>query len=166
VRRHLTLAWQLRAGTVDDDGCDALAEVTGLDQLADRRPKDLSVGQQQRRAFAAAVAANPSLVIADEPSAELDADETEALVALMPRLAAAGQTFVVASHDPAVLAVADTVFVMRAGGLAAQFASGGEFLALVDATGRVALPDEALELFPERRASLSVVEGEVRIRPS
>jgi putative ABC transport system ATP-binding protein len=111
-----------------------------------------------------AVAADPTVVIADEPTAELDDAETDALIGFIPQLANLGQTFVLSSHDPIVLGIADTVLAIRAGNLVAQFESGGEFLAVIDDAGRVPLPDEALELFPDRRAKLTVAENEVRLR--
>jgi len=164
VSKHVSLAWKMRAGVVDHEGCDTLVDMTDLAPARTRRPHGLSAGQQQRLAFAMAVAADPTIVIADEPTAELDGSETESLVTMMPRLAALGRTFVLTSHDPAVLAIADKVLVMRAGSLVAEFPSGGDFLALVDSAGRVPLPDEALQLFPEGRANLFVDDVEVRLR--
>jgi len=82
---------------------EMLAEV-GLDGLGDRRPGQLSGGQQQRVAIARAIASEPAIVLADEPSANLDSVATEGLLELMGRLnETRGMTFCVASHDPRVI---------------------------------------------------------------
>ena len=73
-------------------------------ELADRRPADMSGGQQQRVAVARALAARPLLLLADEPSANLDSDATRALLALLRTLNERdGVTIVTATHDPVVL---------------------------------------------------------------
>ncbi|HEV2364020.1 MAG TPA: ABC transporter ATP-binding protein [Caulobacteraceae bacterium] len=82
----------------------ALAEV-GLAGLEDRRPAFLSGGQQQRVAVARALVARPAIVLADEPTANLDSHTAEELVALMARLNRASKvTFLIAAHDPRVIA--------------------------------------------------------------
>jgi len=92
-----------------------LAEV-GLKGFENRRPDQMSGGQQQRVAVARALAANPDLVLADEPTANLDSHTGEALMALMRKLnEEQGTTFVIASHDPAVIASARTLVTMQDG---------------------------------------------------
>ncbi len=83
---------------------DALREV-GLEGLENRRPSRLSGGQQQRVAVARALAPKPSIVLADEPTANLDSHNAEELICLMRRLnAASGITFLIATHDARVIA--------------------------------------------------------------
>ncbi|HZZ89864.1 MAG TPA: ABC transporter ATP-binding protein [Caulobacteraceae bacterium] len=83
---------------------EVLAEV-GLAGLEDRRPAKLSGGQQQRVAVARALAPKPAIVLADEPTANLDSKNAEDLIALMARLnAASGITFLIATHDARVIA--------------------------------------------------------------
>jgi putative ABC transport system ATP-binding protein len=83
---------------------EVLREV-GLEGLEDRRPSRLSGGQQQRVAVARALAPKPAIVLADEPSANLDSGNAEELIALMARLnAASGITFLIATHDARVIA--------------------------------------------------------------
>lgn len=83
---------------------DMLARV-GLQGLETRRPAELSGGQQQRVAVARALAGRPSVVLADEPTANLDSATAESLLGLMDRLNRdSGVTFVVATHDPRVIA--------------------------------------------------------------
>jgi len=92
-----------------------LAEV-GLAGLEHRRPDQMSGGQQQRVAVARALASNPDLVLADEPTANLDSHTGAALMALMARLnEQQGTTFVIASHDPSVIASARTLIRMQDG---------------------------------------------------
>lgn len=82
---------------------EMLAEV-GLEGLGDRRPGQLSGGQQQRVAIARAMASEPSIVLADEPSANLDSAATDELLKLMSRLnQTRGMTFCVATHDVRVI---------------------------------------------------------------
>ena len=83
---------------------EVLAEV-GLAGLEDRRPARLSGGQQQRVAVARALAPDPAIVLADEPTANLDSENAEALIALMSALnAQSGVTFLIATHDARVIA--------------------------------------------------------------
>jgi putative ABC transport system ATP-binding protein len=83
---------------------DALREV-GLEGLETRRPAQLSGGQQQRVAVARALAPKPAIVLADEPTANLDSKNAEELIALMGRLnVASGTTFLIATHDSRVIA--------------------------------------------------------------
>jgi putative ABC transport system ATP-binding protein len=82
----------------------AILEELGLGELADRRPSELSGGQQQRVAVARAVAAKPRLVLADEPTANLDGENAETLMHLMRDLRDRhGMTFLFSTHDPRVV---------------------------------------------------------------
>jgi putative ABC transport system ATP-binding protein len=80
-----------------------LAEV-GLSGLEDRRPDELSGGQQQRVAIARAIASNPAVVLADEPTANVDSETAEKLLDIMQRLNLdRGVTFLFSTHDPRVM---------------------------------------------------------------
>jgi len=82
----------------------ALFEEIGLEGLEDRRPAKLSGGQQQRVAVARAVVGDPALVLADEPTANLDTVTSAALLDVMERLNRDhGTTFVFSTHDPRVM---------------------------------------------------------------
>lgn len=88
----------------------------GLGEYANRRPPQMSGGQQQRVAVARAVASKPRLVLADEPTANLDSQTGAEIIALMRRLQRErGASFVFSSHDPMVLAQADDVVRIRDG---------------------------------------------------
>ena len=81
-----------------------LLEAVGLEGLADRRPNQLSGGQQQRVAVARALASDPEIVIADEPTANLDQATGRDLIELMLKInRERGTTFVIASHDRMVI---------------------------------------------------------------
>ena len=92
-----------------------LLHVVGLKGREEAHPAELSGGEQQRVAFAAAVVGQPAVVLADEPTAELDAVNGRVLVEAMHSLAERGTTLVVASHDPAVIAAAADVLTLRDG---------------------------------------------------
>jgi putative ABC transport system ATP-binding protein len=82
----------------------------GLSHLAHRRPNELSGGEQQRVAVARAVASRPDLVLADEPTANLDGENAETLLRMMKDLNETRQiTFIFSTHDPRVIAYARRV---------------------------------------------------------
>jgi len=88
-------------------------EQLGLSEFANRRPNELSGGQQQRVAVARAVASKPKLVLADEPTANLDGENAETLLTMMRRLNEdQGITFVFSTHDPRVVAHAGRVVTL------------------------------------------------------
>jgi putative ABC transport system ATP-binding protein len=80
-----------------------LAEV-GLEGMEARRPDQLSGGQQQRVAIVRAIAANPAVVLADEPTANVDSETAEKLLSIMEQLnGERGVTFIFSTHDPRVM---------------------------------------------------------------
>jgi putative ABC transport system ATP-binding protein len=85
----------------------------GLDEFSHRRPNELSGGQQQRVAIARAVAAEPKLVLADEPTANLDGENAENLLKMMRELNEnLGITFIFSTHDPRVVDYAHRVVTL------------------------------------------------------
>lgn len=90
----------------------------GIDGLENRRPSDLSGGQQQRVAIARAMAADPHVILADEPTANLDSHTAEDLLCLMRRLnQEKGTTFIFSSHDDRVISQAKRVIRLEDGHL-------------------------------------------------
>ena len=76
----------------------------GMEEFANRRPNQLSGGQQQRVALARAFAADPKIILADEPTANLDSETGSQLIKLMKQLnEEKGVTFVFSTHDPRLL---------------------------------------------------------------
>jgi len=87
-----------------------LLELVGLGQAAGQRPGEMSGGQQQRVAIARALAGSPRLLIADEPTGQLDSETGLAVMALIRAVVEAeGMTAIVSTHDPVMVALADRV---------------------------------------------------------
>jgi len=94
---------------------ETLASV-GLAGMEDRRPSELSGGQQQRVAVARAIATKPAVVLADEPTANLDSETKADLIALMRKLnEEQGVTFLFSTHDPDVIEAARRVVRLKDG---------------------------------------------------
>jgi ABC-type lipoprotein export system ATPase subunit len=104
---QLQLAGRLRGIRPDPAELTAVLEILHLDQRADHRPAQLSGGEQQRLAVACAVVGRPAVVVADEPTAELDTRSSERVLEAFRDLSAEGVSFIVSSHDPQVVAAAD-----------------------------------------------------------
>lgn len=152
-----------------------LLDVVGVGHCADRRPHEMSGGEQQRVSIAVALANAPRLLLADEPTGELDSDTAaEVFAALRDVNRELGATVVVVTHDAAVSGqVARTVAirdgrtsseVLRSDGTEDTHARAEEF-AVMDRTGRVQLPREfreALEL--TRRVRISLADDHVQVR--
>jgi len=97
---------------------ELLLELVGLAGHAAQRPGELSGGQQQRVAIARALAASPRLLIADEPTGQLDADTGLAVMALIRGIVESeGVTALVSTHDPVMMALADRVIQIADGQL-------------------------------------------------
>ncbi|MGW5578281.1 ABC transporter ATP-binding protein [Micromonospora chokoriensis] len=95
-----------------------LLELVGLGGHAAQRPYELSGGQQQRVAVARALANEPDLLIADEPTGQLDSETGRSIMDLLRAVVhARGMTALVATHDPALIDLADRVLVLRDGRL-------------------------------------------------
>jgi putative ABC transport system ATP-binding protein len=93
-----------------------LLDLVGLSDHARQRPAELSGGQQQRVAIARALASSPRLLVADEPTGQLDAETGLAVMALIRGVVESeGVTAVVATHDPVMMALADRVLTLADG---------------------------------------------------
>jgi len=92
-----------------------LLDFVGLGRRADHRPSELSGGEMQRVAIARALANRPRLLLADEPTGELDQATGEQIISLLDRLHADGTSVVVVTHDPAVASRAHRLVTMRDG---------------------------------------------------
>ncbi|NPV49406.1 MAG: ABC transporter ATP-binding protein [Armatimonadetes bacterium] len=93
----------------------AALEQVNITHRASHLPGELSGGEQQRAAVARAIVNQPRLILADEPTGELDAANAARIVELLSGFAGEGRTVVIASHDPDVIAVTDRVIQLQAG---------------------------------------------------
>jgi len=94
---------------------DELADKLGIRDKLDKMVEDLSGGEQQRVAIAAALANDPELLLADEPTAELDSENIKRVLTLFKELTENGKTVIVNTHDPRVAREGDRVFLLEDG---------------------------------------------------
>ncbi len=92
-------------------------EQLGITEVADRPPEQLSGGQQQRVALARAFVNDPDLVLADEPTSQIDAESAEQVLAALHTMVAGGKTVVITTHDPKLVTGNAEQFHMVAGRL-------------------------------------------------
>ena len=154
-----------------------LLTAVGLPTKLRNRPEQLSGGEQQRVAIAVALANDPPMLLADEPTGELDSATADEVFAVMRELnEATGVTVVIVTHDSAITQRVDRVVAMRDGRTSTesvrhvQYARGrGEVVqeyAVVDRSGRLQIPAEYLEnLQIDRRARVTMTEDHVEVRP-
>jgi putative ABC transport system ATP-binding protein len=106
-------------------------DMVGLQKKANTRPGELSGGEQQRVAIARALVANPSAVLADEPTSSLDGDNGRAIMRILTDAAhERGQAVLVVTHDPRILLFADRIIHIEDGLLVDRPAGGTEGLRL------------------------------------
>ena len=104
----------------------ALLELVGLSHRLGHRPNQLSGGEQQRVAIARALATDPAVVIADEPTGNLDARNGENVLQLIAELrVSTGKTFIIATHDPVVATHADRTLHIVDGRLSSSAVAAG-----------------------------------------
>jgi putative ABC transport system ATP-binding protein len=104
-----------------DQKVAVLLEMVGLGGHAKQRPYELSGGQQQRVAVARALANDPQLLIADEPTGQLDSETGRSIMDLLAALVRThGMTALVATHDPSLIEVADRVLSLRDGEIVSE----------------------------------------------
>ena len=107
-----------------DERVRVLLEMVGLGERARHRPHELSGGEQQRVAIARALANGPSLLIADEPTGQLDSHTGRTIMTLIRALVRSeGVTAIVATHDPILIELADRAIELRDGELLSDTAA-------------------------------------------
>jgi putative ABC transport system ATP-binding protein len=102
-----------------------LLKLVGLDSLAHSKPSALSGGQQQGAAIARAMANDPPIIIADEPTGNLDSRSAEEILQIFERLVAQGKTLVVVTHDSALAQRADRIVTIVDGRIGEDTGASG-----------------------------------------
>jgi putative ABC transport system ATP-binding protein len=143
---------------------DELLALVHLEHRAAHRPAELSGGEQQRASFAAVLMPRPSLVVADEPTGELDSGSARDLVGCVATAAAQGTAFVIATHDPIVVEGASRTYHLRHGSIEAE-ARDQRRLSVIDEAGRIQLPADWRRMFPDGRAHIEPGDDHLRIEP-
>src|SRR5213080_1045417 len=123
---NVMLAQYFHSMTDEKEAREALARV-GLQERADHLPAQLSGGEQQRVCIARALINDPKIILADEPTGNLDAANEEIVLRLMRELHSQGRTIVMVTHDPVVARLGDRRIELHHGKIAAQ-----EVFALAD----------------------------------
>ena len=155
-----------------------LLDAVNLSHRRDHRPEQLSGGEQQRVSIAVALANDPPLLLADEPTGELDAIAADAVYETLGDLnARRGVTVVIVTHDPEIASRVDRVVAIRDGRTSMEIfrraeRSGGvtrvvhDEYVLVDSAGRLQVPREFLDrLSIGERARLFLGEGRLEVLP-
>lgn len=163
---HLTVGENIRVtaaarrmGRVRPDRVLAPVGLAGRE----RQPAgQLSGGEQQRLGVALALLGEPALLVADEPTAELDHEAALDVIGLLADHQRQGGSALVASHDARLVEAATDVVAMVHGSVA-TVTREGDSVSVIDQQGRLLLPDEIVERFPEREVRIGVVGDEVRI---
>lgn len=158
---------------------DALLELLGVADVRDRRPGEMSGGQQQRVAIATAVANRPQVLLADEPTGELDEDTSAAVLEAIRHVnRELGVTTLVVTHDPTVAEHVRRTVQIRDGRTSTevlrrsttdehgQASVVAEEFAVLDRVGRLQLPREFVEALDLRdRVRLGLEPDHVTVRP-
>ena len=110
VYDNIVLPIQLDGGRVDEDYVSQVIEALGLEQMLDRLPNQLSGGQQQRVAIARALATKPAILLADEPTGNLDSRTSQDVLSLMKTTGQKfAQTMVMITHNEEIAQLADRI---------------------------------------------------------
>jgi putative ABC transport system ATP-binding protein len=113
---NITLAQHIHGNGFDPHRFEAVAELLGLAGRLKHKPSELSGGEQQRVALARAIISEPKIVLADEPTGNLDSKSSDTVLALLRKLnKELGQTIVMITHNPEAATYGDRVLHMRDG---------------------------------------------------
>jgi len=115
---ELPMVYAGASGKLRRDRAVASLTAVGLGDRMDHRPNELSGGQRQRVAIARALVNNPSILLADEPTGNLDSATSEEIMALFESLHAKGQTIILVTHEPDIAAHAHRQIILKDGKVA------------------------------------------------
>jgi putative ABC transport system ATP-binding protein len=114
------MEWRRKSDMEIEEQVTELLETLGLQNRANHFPAQLSGGEQQRVAFARALANDPELVLADEPTGNLDKESGQKIVQLLKMVKSFGKTVIVATHDPELTQLADRILCLKKGRFSSQ----------------------------------------------
>ena len=147
-----------------------LLDLVGLGARIQYRPERLSGGEQQRGALAVALANEPPLLLADEPTGELDSVTAKDVLGLLRSLnRELGLTTIVVTHDTLVAEAMDRSVAIRDGRTSTEVvhAEEAEETVIIDSVGRLQIPKALLEAIPfAGRAVVHLVDGHLELRPA
>ena len=135
AEENVTLPLQIAGRKPDPAQLDALLERMELDDRRDHRPAELSGGQQQRVAIARALVTRPTVLLADEPTGNLDSRSGAGVLRLLRDAADDGQTIVMVTHDARAAASADRVLFLADGRIVGDATSPSEEQILAEMQG-------------------------------
>ncbi|MDU3533342.1 MAG: ABC transporter ATP-binding protein, partial [Alloscardovia omnicolens] len=116
VEDNILLPMQLSNQKIDKEWMSRVVQVLGLSDRLKHRPSELSGGQQQRVAVARALVARPAIVVADEPTGNLDSKTSDEVLSILRQAVDEfGQSVIMVTHNPAVASVSDRVIVVSDG---------------------------------------------------
>ncbi|MGI5491629.1 ABC transporter ATP-binding protein [Microtetraspora malaysiensis] len=176
AQENVVLPMRLATGKADRARAGELLDLLGVADCAGRRPGEMSGGQQQRVAIAVALANAPEVILADEPTGELDSDTSEEVFGALRRAnRELGVTSVIVTHDPLVADEVDRTIGIRDGRTSSETLrrtseDGGviaEEYAVLDRAGRLQLPrDFMTALDMERRVRLELERDHIGVWPA
>jgi putative ABC transport system ATP-binding protein len=114
------MEWSRKSEQEIEERLTKLLETLSIQHRANHFPAQLSGGEQQRVAFARALANDPQLFLADEPTGNLDSKNGQEIIQILQMLKAYGKTIIVSTHDPGILRIADHALCLEDGRLARQ----------------------------------------------
>lgn len=115
VKENVCLASQIKGKKVDEKELDQVLKLLGLEQKKDSFANELSGGQQQRVAIARAILAHTDIILADEPTGNLDGENTENVMDILKALNIEGKTIVLVTHDLKIANYADRIIRLEQG---------------------------------------------------
>jgi ABC-type lipoprotein export system ATPase subunit len=112
------MEWKRTASEEIQQKVAQLSQTLGLEHRMNHFPAQLSGGEQQRVAFARALANDPPLLLADEPTGNLDTKNGQKIIQILQTLKAEGKTIIVSTHDKEIMPLADVTYYLEEGAMA------------------------------------------------